>query len=121
MAQSLSTKATTTVTKTVIIKPKTLQKLKDELKAYGKLKVELEKIKAKMDAGKERIGELRESTGEDKLAVDGFSIALVQPVRAVLNHEKLIALGCAVSWIEEATEHKPTKPYEKITCPGEKD
>lgn len=118
---ALQTKATTTVTKTVTIKPKTLQKLKEELKGYAALKAKLDDLKTKMDVAKERIGELRESTGEDKLTVDGFSLALVQPVRKVLNHQKLIELGCAVAWIEEATENKPTKPYEKVTCPGEKD
>lgn len=120
MALRQTTKATTTVTKEVTIKPKTLQKLREELKGYAKLKAEIDALTEKLAKKKETIGELRESTGEDKLTVDGFSLALVQPVRKVLNHEKLIALGCAVSWIEEATEHKPTKPYEKVTCPGEK-
>lgn len=118
---ALQTKATTTVTKTVTIKPKTLQKLKLELAAYAALKAKKDAIDALMADKKEVIGELRESTGEDKLTVDGFSLALVQPVRKVLNHQKLIELGCAVAWIEEATESKPTKPYEKVTCPGERD
>lgn len=109
--------ATKTVTQTVVIKPKVLQALKTELKAYAGLKAQLDALQEKMDAKKEVIGELRESTGEDQLSIDGFSLALVQPVRKVLNHEKLIALGCAVAWIEQATENKPTAPYEKITCP----
>lgn len=117
MAQSLATKATTTITKTVTIKPKTLQNLRLKLKTYAALKKTLDDTQAKMDAAKAEIGELRESTGEDTLSVDGFSLALVQPVRRVLNHEKLVALGCAVAWIEEATENKPSTPYEKVTCP----
>lgn len=117
MGLQQTTKPTTTVTRTVTIKPKTLQKLKLELKAYAGLKATLDATQAKMDAKKAEIGELRESTGEDTLTIDGFSLALVQPVRKVLNHEKLVALGCAVAWIEEATENKPSAPYEKITCP----
>ncbi len=117
MALRQETKATTTVTKTVAIKPKTLQALKTSLKEYAGLKALLDATQAKMDAKKAAIGELRESTGEDKLTVDGFSLALVQPVRKVLNHQKLVELGCAVAWIEEATENVPTTPYEKITCP----
>lgn len=114
---ALKQQATKTVVQTVQIKPKTLQALKTELKSYAGLKRQLDEIQEKLDAKKEVIGELRESTGEDQLTIDGFSLALVQPVRKVLNHEKLIALGCAVAWIESATEHVPTKAYEKITVP----
>ncbi len=121
MALTQTTKPTTTVTQVVKIKPKTLQKLRASLSVYANLKAQLDLIKGQMDSLKEEIGELRESTGEDKLAVDGFSIALVQPVKATLNQAKLIELGCAAAWITQATEHKPTKPYEKITCPGGKD
>lgn len=117
MSQSLTTKATTTTTRVITIKPKTLQKLRLELRGYAALKATLDATQAKMDEKKATIGELRESTGEDSLSVDGFSLALVQPVRKVLNHEKLIALGCAVAWIEESTENIPSKPYEKIVVP----
>jgi len=114
---SVKLQATKTVKQVVKIKPATLTTLRTELKAYAGLKAQLDAIQEKLDAKKEVIGELRESTGEDQLTIDGFSLALVQPVRKVLNQEKLIALGCAVAWIEEATENKPTAPYEKITCP----
>jgi hypothetical protein len=117
MALRQQAKATTTVTKEISIKPKTLQALRLKLKTYAALKRQLDETQAKMDEAKGEIGELRESTGEDALSIDGFSLALVQPVRKVLNHEKLVALGCAVAWIEEATENKPSTPYEKITCP----
>lgn len=113
----LATKATTTVTKEITIKPKTMLALRTKLKTYAGLKKQLDDIQEKMDTAKGEIGELRESTGEDALSIDGFSLALVQPVRKVLNHQKLLELGCAVAWIEEATENHPTKPYEKISCP----
>jgi hypothetical protein len=121
MALQQLTKPTTTVVQTVSIKPKTLAKLRAELKAYAALKAQRDAIDERMTAAKAVIGELRESTGEDKLSVDGFSLALVQSVRKVLNHAKLIELGCAAAWIEEATESKPSKPYEKITVPGDRD
>lgn len=117
MAQALSTKPMTTVTHEVKIKPKTLAALRLKLRTYAGLKAQLDAIQERMDAAKAEIGELRESTGEDTLSIDGFSLALVQPVRKVLNHEKLIALGCAVAWLEEATENVPTKPYEKVSLP----
>ena len=117
MALKQTLKATKTVTEVVKIKPKTLQQLQYQLKLYAGLKAKLDEVQSQMDAAKGTIGELRESTGEDKLEIDGFSLALVQPVRKELNHAKLIELGCAAAWIEEATESRPTKPYEKITCP----
>lgn len=117
MALRQTTKPTVTETRRVTIKPKTLQALRLSLKTYAGLKTLLDSTQSKLDTLKGTIGELRESTGEDTLSLDGFSLALVQPVRKVLNHEKLIALGCAVAWIEEATENKPSAPYEKITCP----
>lgn len=113
----LSTKATATVTREINIKPKTLQALRTKLREYAGLKAQLDALEEKLVARKAEIGELRESTGEDALEIDGFKLALVQPVRSVLNQEKLISLGCAVSWIEQATEHKPSTPYEKVTCP----
>jgi hypothetical protein len=117
MALKQTTKATVTETRQVTIKPKTLLALRTALKGYAALKHTLDATQAAMDEKKATIGELRESTGEDALSIDGFSLALVQPVRKVLNQEKLIALGCAVAWIEESTELKPSKPYEKIVVP----
>ena len=89
-----------------------------ELRTYGALKEQRDAIDAAMNKHKEAIGQLRESTGENSIAIDGFKISLVMPVRKVLSHAKLIELGCAAAWIEEATESKPTRPYEKITVPG---
>lgn len=117
MSVALSAKPTTTTTTVVSIKPKTLQKLRTSLKEYAALKTQLDSIQAQMDEKKAGIGELRESTGEDKLSIDGFSLALVQPIRKELDKAKLVELGCALAWIEEATVSKPTTPYEKITCP----
>lgn len=118
---SISQKATVTTTKEITLKPTTKRKLLTELKAYAALKKQQDEIDESMSVHKATIGELRESTGEDAIALDGFKVSLVSPVRKVLNHKKLIELGCAVAWIEEATESKPSKSYEKVSCPGEKE
>ncbi len=113
--------ATTTQTTVVQIAPKVRKKLLTELRAYAGLKAQRDAIDAAMNAHKAAIGTLRESTGEESLAIDGFKVVRVAAVRKVLNHKKLVELGCAMAWIEEATENKLNKPYEKVTCPGEKE
>lgn len=110
--------ATTTVTREIRIEPRLKRKLLTEFRAYAELKAQADAIKMAMDKHKAAIGRLREETGEQSLAIEGFKASYVQPVRSVLNHKKLIELGCAASWIEEATETKPSKAYEKVTIPG---
>ena len=113
--------ATVTTTKEITLKPAVRRKLLTELKAYSELKQQLDAIKHAMDKHKATIGGLRDMTGEKALELEGFKIRLVEPTRSTLDKKKLVELGCATAWIEEATTTKPTKPYEKVTCPGEKD
>lgn len=119
MALSQQAKATTTVTRTVELKPTVRRKLLTELQAYHDLKERRDAIEAAMDEHKANIGSIREATGEKAILLEGFKITRVEPTRKTLNHAKLIELGCAAAWIEEATESKPTKAYDKVTCPGE--
>lgn len=121
MALAQMTKATTTVTKEVTLKPTTKRKLLQELRTYAGLKRQRDEVDESMSVHKATIGELRESTGENAIALEGFKVSLVSPIRKVLNHKKLIELGCAVAWIEEATESVPSKSYEKVSVPGDKE
>lgn len=118
---ALQQKATVTTTKEITLKPQVRKKLLTQLREYQGLKAQRDAIDAAMNATKASIGTLRESTGEDAITLEGFKVSRVQQVRKVLNHQKLIAAGCAVAWIEEATESKPSKAYEKVTCPGDTD
>lgn len=118
---AVTQKATTTVTKTVELKPSVRRKLLTELRSYQDLKVRRDALEEAMNGHKATIGKLREESGENAIMLEGFKITRVDPVRKVLNHTKLIELGCAMAWIEEATENKPSKGYEKVTCPGEKE
>ena len=109
--------ATTTVTQTVELSPQLKRQLLNELKAYQGLKAQQDALELALANKKANIGRLREKSGEKALELEGYKISLVEPVRSVLNKRKLIELGCAMAWIEEATELVPTKSYEKVTCP----
>ena len=116
----LSTTATTTTTHEVKLRPTVKRKLLTELRSYAALKSQLDTLKHAMDKIKDTVQHIREETGEPALALDGFKITHVCPQRSTLDHKKLIELGCAAAWITEATVTKPTKDYERISCPGEK-
>lgn len=116
-----STSVTTTTTTQVKIKLSVKRQLLTKLKAYAELKVELDRIKEEMADLNTGVEELRESTGERTLALDGFKVTQVTGQRRKLNLQKLVAAGCSIEWYNEANEVKPSKPFTKITCPGEKD
>jgi len=118
MALKQVAQVTATVQQVVALRPQVRKKLMMELTAYQSLKNELDAITAAMNVRKGAISKLRAETGETALEIEGFKITHVTPTRKTLNHEKLIELGCAVAWIEEATENKPTKAYDKVSCPG---
>ena len=111
---------TTTQTTEVVLRPALKTKLMKRLKAYAELRQSLKDIEAQMDAAKADIGLLREEAGVKTLAVDGFHITQVTNLRTSLNKMKLIEMGVTTDMLEEATETKPGRPYEKITCPGDK-
>lgn len=119
MKLSTTTKALTTTTTEITLKPAIRRRLLTELQAYQELKAEKERIEAAMDAHKAVIGDLRESTGVTSLELEGFKITHVTPTRSTLDEKKLVELGCALAWIEEATVIKPTRSFNKVTCPGE--
>lgn len=118
---TVSQMATVTTSKEIKLKPSIRTRLMKELRVYAELKGQLDALKLAMDKHKGVIGQLRDETGEQSIKIEGFTVSLVAPMRSVLNHKKLISLGCAATWIEEATETKPSKSYEKISCPGSDD
>lgn len=73
-----------------------------------------------MEAQKGEIGLLREEAGVNTLELEGFKVTQICGTRKTLNSQKLIAMGVSTEMLEEATETKPNRPYEKISVPGEK-
>ncbi len=112
--------ATTTVTEEVKLKPALKAKLTKKLKVYAELHTQLKAVQAAMDKEKAEIGSLREEAGVTSLAIDGFKVTQVTNLRTTLDKLKLIEMGVTTEMLEEATVTKPGRPYEKITCPGEK-
>lgn len=103
-----------------ILTPTQQQAVRQVCREYQQLDAQIKVLEAKRDEKKARLGTLRDEAGVISLMFEGFKVTLVGGVRNVLNKKKLIALGCKASWLEEATEMKPSKAYEKISLPGQK-
>lgn len=117
----LQQKVVTTTTAEVEISPALRRKLLAKLDTYADLARQRKALKVEMAKMTGEIGAIRESTGETSIDVNGFKITKVSGTQKKLNKKKLVELGCALAWIEEATEEKPKRAYEKITCPGDED
>ncbi len=113
--------ATTTTTTKADLSPRLVKKLLVECRSYQKLKEQRDALDAAMDGHKARAAAIRDEAGEKAVKVEGFTVRRVEPTRSTLDKMKLVELGCAMAWIEEATTTKPTKPYDRIICPGEKE
>ena len=105
---------------TVELKPRVRAELKAAFLAYQSTQQQIKLLEGKLADIKASIGEIREESGAVALELDGFKVQLIAGTRKQLNHKRLIALGCAKAWIDEATEEVPTKPYEKVSLPGAK-
>lgn len=108
-----------TTTTEVKILPTVKRRLLGELKAYEELKFQAKALDLAMEKHKAAIATIRESIGATTLDVDGFKVTYVSPVRSVLEKKLLLDNGVTMAQIESATVTKPTKPYTKISLPGE--
>lgn len=108
----------TTQTSEVVLKPTLKKKLLAELQAYAKLHAQLKSIEAEMEIRKAAIGGYREDAGVETLTLEGFHVTRVSGgTRGTLNKMKLLEMGITTDMLEECTEYKPVKPFEKITVP----
>lgn len=121
MATALRTMATVSTTREVKLTAIQTITLRQELQRYAKLVAEEKAAKKARKASGAKIGKIREKTGEQSLTFEDFKITEVRGYTSKLDKAKLVELGCAMAWIEEATTTKPKKAYEKITCPGDSD
>ena len=121
MATALKTMATVKTTKEVKLQPRVSAKLRLKLSSYQTLAEQIKALKLQKKNLTADIGKLRAETGEQSLSIDGFTITEVRGTTSKIDQKKLIELGCAAAWIEEATTRKPKRPYEKITCPGDEE
>lgn len=112
---------TTTVTEEVQLTTKQRQKLLQELKVYRELKQQREAIDLAMDKHKAAIAAIRDETGEMSLKIDGFTTTLVAGSRKKFDPKKYVTLGGDLDLYNKAVKVTPIAPFEKITCPGDKE
>lgn len=116
-----SAKATTTTTTEVKMRPELRRKLLANLRAYAELDQQAKPIKLAMDKHKAAIRELRESTGEKKLEIEGFKLTDVAGESTFFDKDEFVLRGGDLALYNDCLKKKPKKAYEKITLPGEKD
>ena len=114
---ALTTNATVSTTKEIRLEPSLRRKLLLRLKTWQSLDQQIKALELAKKKLSTEIGGLRDETGELSVELEGFTVTLVAPVRKVLNERKLISLGCAAAWIQEATDNVPSRSYNKITPP----
>lgn len=117
---SLAPTATTTETTEIKLRSALKAKLMRSLRVYAQLRTEVKALEAAMDKCKVGIGAMREEAGVNSLSIEGFHVTVVNPMRSTLDKQKLIAMGVTTEMLEEATVVKPGRPYERISCPGDK-
>lgn len=110
-----------TTTQTIKLAPKVAAKLRAEFKVYAELHAQKKAIEAKMDEHKLVIAEIRDDTGEGSIELDGFKTTLVAPVRKKFNPKKFVMNGGDLAIYNQSIEEKPSKAYERITIPGDKE
>jgi hypothetical protein len=101
--------------------PTQAQQVRQACREYQALDAQIKVLEHRRDEKKGQLGALRDEVGVISLTFEGFKVTLVGGLRKVLNKKKLIALGCAKAWLDEATEDKVVKPYERVTLPGQRD
>lgn len=117
---------TTTQTTEVKISPALKKKLLLKLKTYASIKVLVEVQLRGLDIIKEEIEELFIQAGEFEalqagVKVDGYSTKHISGVNSRLDKRKLLEQGVSMAQLENAMVTKPSKPYVKISVPGERD
>jgi hypothetical protein len=100
--------------------PTVKARLQEELHAYYATKAERDGCEARLNHIRATIDVLREATGQAQLDVDGVKLSLVAPVRRTLDVKKLVTAGVTMDLINMCYKETATKPYTKITAPGER-
>ena len=111
---------TETIEPVVELTPRQQAAFRAAFAQYQRQKEAVEAAHAALDKCKETLGRLRMQVGEESVGLDGFKITLVQGVQSRLNKRKLRLVGVTQAQIEAATITSPKKPYELVTCPGDK-
>lgn len=124
MSTRVEPKATVTATTTheIKLRPEIKRKLLTELRAWAELRTQQKALKAAIAKHVARVRELRESTGERKLEIEGFKLTDVSGTTTKLDEKALmVKFDLTQDQIDSCKITKPKKSYEKITAPGDND
>jgi len=124
---------TTTTTQVVKLAPALKKKLMLKLNTYKALKTERDALNLKLNGKRDKktkeilvtglsqeVEEILEEVGQEKLAIDGYKMTVIAPVKkGKFNPKKAIALGISLQQIEQCYDaDEPGTSYVKITVPG---
>jgi hypothetical protein len=112
--------AEATTTKQIVLKPALRRKLLIELRTFAELSSQLKALEHARETHKKNISALRDETGEQSLELEGYRMTLVAPIRKKFNSKKFVARGGDIELYNQSFDEVPGRPYERITCPGEK-
>lgn len=110
----------TAVVEAAKIAPAIRRKLLNKLSIYSSLHTQKKALEHAMEKAKNEIEVLREETGEATLSLEGYSITLVAPIRSKFNPKKFVQLGGDLALYNNAHEDVLSKPYTKVTLPGDR-
>lgn len=117
----LTTTVTVKTTTELKLSTKLQNRLRAEIAEYTELNAAYQRAKAERDVKIADIEELRERLGETSFKFEGTTITRVGGTTKSLDKKKLVQLGCAMAWLEEATTEKPKKSHTKVTLAGAKE
>lgn len=112
---SLSATVVATTKTEVLLKPTVKKQLQLELRAYARVKAELDAVEQKLALRKAAVEELLYETGQESLKIDGFTVTLVTPHRSVLDKKKLSTK--TLHEMEAAMVDSISKSYVKVSLP----
>ena len=117
---TLETTVTATTKQDITLTPSIRRKLITELKLYQELRLQLKTIEHAIDRHRNLIGQIRDDTGEQSIALEGFTVTLVAPVRKKFDAKKYVLLGGDLEIYNAANVDTPSKAYDKISCPNDR-
>lgn len=109
---------TVSTTSEIKIAPQTRTKLLKRLRAYQELSYQIKALEHAKDKLRDEVEEMRAETGQQSVALEGFTVTQVAGVRKVFDKKAFVAAGGDLQIYENAHELVPNKPYTKVTLPG---
>lgn len=117
-ARVIATVKATTKTE-VKLTTKQQNALRKKLAVYTEAHAVYKAAKEERDVAIADVEDIREQLGETTFEFEGSTVTRVGGDTSKLDKKKLVELGCALAWIEEATTTKPKKQHTRITLGGD--